>query len=290
MTKQLSRSDVPTYDRLIYSTIKALKVLGGSGTNDEIFDSVISVENFPAELVEIKHKDERLSLLEYRLAWARTYLKKVGAIGNSERGVWNLTDQGKTISEAECLEIPSKVRKNYAGNRKNNKIAREEPDLIEQINEQDFDWKEKILSTLVEKASPDAFERLCQRILRESGFTKVEVTGKSGDGGVDGIGILRMNLVSFTVLFQCKKYKDSVSSVAVRNFRGAMQGRCDKGLIITTGTFTSEAKKEAVRDGADTIDLIDGEALCELLKQLRLGVDVKLVEEISVDTEWFESL
>jgi restriction system protein len=67
---------------------------------------------------------------------------------------------------------------------------------------------------------PDAFERLAQRILREAGFTKVQVTGKSGDGGIDGIGILRVNLVSFVVLFQCKRYKNSVGSGSVRDFRG----------------------------------------------------------------------
>ncbi|GIX20603.1 MAG: hypothetical protein KatS3mg120_2279 [Erythrobacter sp.] len=139
---------------------------------------------------------------------------------------------------------------------------------------------------------PGAFERLAQRILRESGFVKVEVTGKSGDGGIDGTGVLRMNLISFQVLFQCKRYAGSVGASVVRDFRGAMQGRADKGLIITTGTFTPDARKEATRDGAPAIDLIDGDALCELLKDLRLGVMVKEVrsEEITIDPAFFEKI
>jgi restriction system protein len=130
--------------------------------------------------------------------------------------------------------------------------------------------------------SPAGFERLSQRILRESGFTKVEVQGRSGDGGIDGAGVLRMNLVSFHVLFQCKRWKDAVSAPVVRDFRGAMIGRADKGLIITTGRFTSEAQREAVRDGAPAIDLVDGETLCELLKNLRLGVEVRSVEVVEI--------
>ncbi|WP_206528489.1 restriction endonuclease, partial [Mesorhizobium sp. M7A.F.Ca.CA.002.05.1.1] len=113
---------------------------------------------------------------------------------------------------------------------------------------------------------PAAFERLCQRILREAGFIKVEVTGRSGDGGIDGTGVLRVNLLSFHVLFQCKRWKGSVGSGVVRDFRGAMVGRADKGLVITTGTFTADARREAVRDGAPAIDLIDGDGLCDLLK------------------------
>ena len=150
-------------------------------------------------------------------------------------------------------------------------------------------WRDTLLSTLY-KIKPDAFERLAQRILREAGFIKVEVTGKSGDGGIDGMGILRVNLVSFTVLFQCKRYQGSVGAGAIRDFRGAMMGRCDKGLVITTGTFSSDARKEATRDGAPAIDLIDGEALCDLLKSLKLGVDIKLVEEITIHSEWFSRL
>ncbi len=139
---------------------------------------------------------------------------------------------------------------------------------------------------------PGAFERLCQRLLRESGFVKVEVTGKSGDGGIDGVGVLWMNLISFQVLFQCKRYAGSVSSPTVRDFRGAMQGRADKGLIITTGTFTADARREATRDGAPAIDLVDGELLCALLKQYRLGVQVRerIVEDISIDEHFLNSI
>lgn len=146
------------------------------------------------------------------------------------------------------------------------------------------------LLEVVGTISPDAFERLAQRLLRESGFTKVEVTGKSGDGGIDGIGVLRMNLVSFQVLFQCKRWKGAVGASVVRDFRGAMVGRADKGLIITTGTFTAEARREATRDGAPAIDLIDGEYLCQLLKERRLGVGVQMVEEITVDDAFFRAI
>lgn len=139
---------------------------------------------------------------------------------------------------------------------------------------------------------PSAFERLAQRLLRESDFVKVEVTGKSGDGGIDGSGVLRIGLISFQVLFQCKRYAGSVPSGTVRDFRGAMQGRADKGLIITTGTFTADARKEATRDGAPAIDLIDGEALCQLLKDKRLGVRVREVvrEEVEVLPEFFSEI
>jgi restriction system protein len=143
-------------------------------------------------------------------------------------------------------------------------------------------WKEQLLETLLTLA-PSAFERLCQRVLRESGFVKVEVTGRSGDGGIDGTGVLRLKLLSFQVLFQSKRYRGSVGTSVVRDFRGAMVGRADKGLIITTGTFTADARREATRDGAPAIDLVDGDALCDLLKTLRIGVRVETVESISID-------
>jgi len=151
------------------------------------------------------------------------------------------------------------------------------------------DWRDKLLA-LLRAMDPSAFERLCQRLLRESGFVKVEVTGRSGDGGIDGTGILQLSLMSFHVLFQCKRYQGSVGSGAVRDFRGAMMGRTDKGLVITTGTFSPDARREATRDGAPPIDLIDGESLCEKLKELKLGVEIRIVEETAIKTDWFAQI
>ena len=148
-------------------------------------------------------------------------------------------------------------------------------------------WKNQLLEVL-RKLSPDAFERLAQRLLRESGFIKVEVTGRSGDGGIDGIGVLRLNLLSFQVLFQCKRYQGSVGASAIRDFRGAMVGRSDKGLMITTGTFTADATREATRDEAPAIDLIDGDRLCELLQEKELGVKTDLVKRMTVDPKFFD--
>lgn len=116
------------------------------------------------------------------------------------------------------------------------------------------------------------------------------MTGRTGDGGIDGVGVLRIQLISFQVLFQCKRYKDTVGASAIRDFRGAMVGRTDKGLFITTGRFTLDAKREATRDGAPPIELIDGEELCELLKQLRIGVTIETVERVVIKDDVLKAM
>ena len=232
------------------------------------------------EALSVPHGDTGQSEFQYKLAWVRTYLKKYGALANSERAVWTITEKGEKISEEEAR----KVFRIIQGQRRDREADRKGANSEEVAEE--TSWVQNLLAVLG-KIEPSAFERLSQRLLRESGFIKVEITGRPSDGGIDGIGVLRMNLVSFQVLFQCKRWKGPVGAPVVRDFRGAMVGRADKGLIITTGTFTAEARKEATRDGAPAIDLIDGELLCNLLKERKLGVNVKLVEDVSVDEKFF---
>lgn len=244
--------------------------------------------NLPEDVVEIPHDDSgSITRLRYRMNWTRSYLKHVGALENTQRGVWTLTSIGRNMTPEELADVPRIVRQKGRKRRK----AEREVTVEQEVNELENElvWNEQLLSVLLAMA-PDAFERLCQRVLREAGFTKVEVTGRSGDGGIDGNGVLRVNLISFQVIFQCKRYSGSVGSSVVRDFRGAMVGRADKGLIMTTGRFTADARKEAIRDGAPTIDLVDGDDLCELLKSLKIGVKVKLVEEVEIDEAVFASI
>jgi restriction system protein len=271
---------------LFKPSIESFKARGGSMTIEEMEEAVSSAIGLADELRAVPHGDGPRSQFEYELAWVRTYLKKVGALENSERGVWRLTPIGADMSDAEISAIPRRVREQ-------DRLRRAQRDLEEVVSDTDevtdVSWKDKLLTALL-AMPPDAFERLCQRILRESGFTKVAVTGRSGDGGIDGTGVLRVNLLSFHVLFQSKRFKGSVGAPVVRDFRGAMVGRADKDLIMTTGTYTPEAKREATRDGAPAIDLVDGDALCDLIKHLKIGVTIRLVEEIEVDAEHFQSI
>ncbi|MDY0059893.1 MAG: Mrr restriction system protein [Myxococcota bacterium] len=271
-------SGSPTFDKMIWPTLQALREAGGSATNQELLDRVVQIMRISEEVQSILHGEGPTTEVDYRLAWARTYLKNAGAIENSKRAVWSITAAGRLLSEADALAIPKKVKKGEFGGSGHAQVK-------DEVKSEEG-WKDQLLKVLKEMPA-DGFERLAQRILRESGFVKVEVTGRSGDGGIDGIGVLRLTLISFQVFFQCKRYKETVSAGTIRDFRGAMVGRTDKGLVITTGRFTPDAKREASRDGAPPVELIDGDQLCELLKALKLGVKTELVEQVSVEPEFF---
>jgi restriction system protein len=283
---------IPKYHELFNPVLQAIKRLGGSASNIELIEEVIRSLSLSDEDIAKTH-DLRSSELEYRIAWAKSYLKKFGLLENSARGVWVLTQKGKELDTVDTTKVRQFVGRE--SRRKNNHQAKggqhtsvsgdiaAAPDAVLEDS-----WRDELLSML-HGLHPNAFERLCQRLLRESGFVEVKVTGRSGDGGIDGVGIVRLGgLLGFPVLFQCKRYKGSVPSSAIRDFRGAMIGRADRGLVITTGTFSREAKVEATRDGAPPIDLVDGEQLLEKLKELRLGVNVEMIESVSILPDWFK--
>lgn len=291
-----TKQTLPTFDKMMIPLLKALQKLGGSATVEELDNQVFEDLNFTEEMLEIPHKNSASrSELSYRLAWARTYLKQYGVIDNSPRSVWSFASTyHRDISTLCPREITKFVRDQQRKKRSSiitdtdHTTARDENVFRDDM----MQWKDKLRETLL-NLSPKAFESLTLRLLRESGFSHVEVTGKSGDNGIDGKGIFRYNgIISFHMIFQCKRYKNSIDPSLIRDFRGAMQGRADKGLFITTGKFTAAAKKEATRDGAPAIDLIDGDALIEKLIELELGIKKKIITtyEYEIDEEWFGNI
>lgn len=265
----------PNFVQYFGPLLDALREIGGSAKPDEAIDRVAHDLKIPDRVL-----DETLpsggGRFRNRVAWARFYLTREGLLDSSKRGVWSLTEEGRktTLSHEQAYAIFRKWSKVFQEERR----RREEEQATTEsssITSEDAvlaDYRDEVLAVIL-KLPPSGFERLAQRMLREAGFVQVSVTGKSGDGGIDGVGTLQVNpLVSFKVLFQCKRYINSVSPSQVRDFRGAMAGRADKGIIITTGTFTVEARREASRDGVPPIELIDGEKLVSMLEKLELGL------------------
>ena len=274
--------------------IEALKSLNGSGRNSEILEKIIELAKISDDEASELHDGGPQTEVDYQIAWARTYLKALGYLENSGNSVWSITEKGyseeidKESVVSSYRALKAKQGKKYTRKKKSKSNENQNIDSVnEQINddEEQNQWIKELTEKL-KLLSPSGFENLCARIFREKGFVKVEVTGKSGDEGIDGIGVMKLSLMSFKVLFQCKRYKDSVGSKEIRDFRGGMIGRADKGIFLTTGRFTKSAIEEASRDGAEPIELIDGLALCDLLKDLRMGIKTK--EVFILDNEWFD--
>jgi restriction system protein len=268
--------------------LDALRALGGSGTPSEVV-SRIATDLRVSDDVQNELLPSGESRFRNQVAWARMHLVNEGLVDRSKRGVWSLTEAGRTafLSREDAREICRKWVRILQEKRKARTAAPGAlpEEIAEEVGAHENSHREQVLD-LMQGLSAKGFEQLCQRILREAGFTEVNVTGRSGDQGIDGHGTLQINpLVSLKVLFQCKRYKDSVNPSQVRDFRGAMTGRADKGIIMTTGTFTAEARREASRDGAPSIELIDGEKLIDMLESLELGL--KPVKAYEIDSPFF---
>lgn len=283
----------PKFRDYINPVIDSINALGGSARPPEVYKYIAQSLSLSDEILN-EERESGGSRYENQVAWARFYLVKAGYIDSSKRGVWSLTDKGRKVQEFTETEIdqlikdvqaqspprPKKITLGIISTQDEKVISSEEESNEESPPAEQSSYKDDLLNIIL-SLPPTGFERLCQRLLRESGFQEVAVTGKSGDGGIDGIGILQINpFVSFKVLFQSKRYSGSVSASQVRDFRGSMMGRADKGIIITTGTYTADAKREAVRDGVPPIELVDGEMLVSMFEQLELGLNPRTAYDI----------
>lgn len=288
MSTHSARNRVPNHLELMNPTLRVLRALGGRASIDEILQEVKRDLDLAQDIVATLHLNGPRTELEYRLAWTRTYLKRYGLVENTSRGVWSLTELGLRTETVEASGVQVRFQ---GGNRE---VPSTQPEASVTIGSTGhssaaLDWREELLNKL-KTITPPAFERLCKQLLEKSGLSEVCVTGRSGDGGIDGHGVIQLSgLMRVPVLFQCKRFSTNVSPGVVREFRGAMHGRADRGMIFTTGGFTSDARHEANRT-SPTIELIDGQLLTEKLKELGLGVSTRIVEEVEIDSKWFDSI
>ena len=283
MAKKQSKTTNCPQIRFFYEpTLRALNELGGSGSNEEIYNRVVAITNLTNDVLDAMH-NFTMTEVEYRLAWARTYLKNYGAIENSKHRVWSLTAKGAKMLRDGNIDV--KEIYNFTAKKQGKTVGVSDDDVaeIEPVN-----WREQITNILL-NLDPYAFERLAQRLLRECGFSDVQVTRRSGDGGIDGTGKLRIQgIFSFNVAFQCKRYKGQVGAGAIRDFRGSLGTNIEKGVLITTGAFTKAAKEEASSEGKRLIDLMDGEELINKLAEYGIGLNE--VKSYEVDEDFFNSL
>jgi restriction system protein len=283
----MSKVKGPQFTRFFKPILEVLRGSGGSGTVAEVIDRVLEKMAIPEAEQEVTLKNGQ-SRVRNQVQWARLYLVRAGYVDSSKRGVWSLTEKGMgvDIGALNVLETFRAVQKLFAEDKKLKPSKEPSIDETDENEIEQTDHRAELL-TLIKSISPAGFERLCQRLLRESGFQEVVVTGRTGDGGIDGVGVLQVNpFVSFNVLFQCKRYQGTVTPSQIRDFRGAMMGRADKGIIITTGTFTLDAKKEARRDGVPPIELVDGESLVQMFERLELGLIPRTTYDI--DKKFFD--
>ncbi len=272
----------PEFLKYIIPVLTALQNNGGAGESSDIIEQVISHLGITeAELEETTTNGQ--SRIRNQIQWARFYLFKSGLIDNGQRGIWRLTKEGlnEHLNEDDVYllfkSVQERVKKTATS-----KLAKKES-TFDNITTEDETHTVALLN-LIRNLSPGGFEKLCKRLLTEIGITDIAITGGAGDQGIDGKGLVKLNdVVSLNIVFQCKRYKETVSPHHVRDFRGAMQGRGEKGLIITTGRFTKEAKSEANRDGVTPIELIDGDRLVELFEKNKIGLKPVIIYEIDQD-------
>ena len=305
-----NRHMAPKYDEMVRATLASLRKRGGVASNQEIEDDIVSGMNLSEEAAAELHGKGPQTKVGYNAAWTRTWLRKIGAIEpaagpKTRQGVWTLTVKGRDVEWAENraeTEVKAAVKeavrqhqekakqKKGEGSVRTTQAEAEQPataDLETPDGDAEDSWKAELMEILLQ-LHPDAFERLCQRLLHATGIEDLVVKGGPGDGGIDGTGRLKVGLVSFQVAFQAKRWKGTVGPGVIREMQGSMTSDVDHGIVITTGHFSPNAKTQAKAPGAKQVELVDGERLCDLLDEHGLGVTK--TERREVNRKWLENV
>ncbi len=285
----ISRSDLPSVVDLIYPTVQAVAALGGSGQKKEITERVIDDIGATEEQLSVTYDNRPKSVLLDRLAWARSWAKLVGALETPQQDLHVLTSRGREIlslSESEANERIRQFVRDYRATKKQNQqfVAESEAPAEDEVGE-DTSWQDCLLDRL-HRLSPDGFEEFVLYLLRTFGLQLTRVGG-SGDEGIDGIGTAPLSpVLSSRVAVQAKRY-DPTSTVGrevVALFqRDASAAGAERAVLVTLGRFSEPARKAATA-ATPTVDLIDGETLCDLVRQQEIGI--RIVPQVM--DSWFD--
>jgi restriction system protein len=284
----------PKFVQYFQPVIDGLRDLGSSAKPREVYAWIAEHYPIPQEEIESTTKGGQ-SKFENKVGWARFYLAKGGLIDTEQRGVWVLTEKGRNarLSHEDAYGLFKSIHDGFQredgqpGEAESEKTVDEAdasaPDEKAYLNQ---DAIQEELVRILRSISDKGFEELCARLLRHIGFENLKVTGQSGDHGIDGEGFLLINrFVRIKVMFQCKRYSGTVQVKEIRDFRGAIQGRAERGIFLTTGTFTRGARDEAARENATAIELVDIDRLLELL--IEEGLGVRETKALTIDRDFF---
>ncbi len=286
----------PKFVQYFQPVIDGLHALGSSAKPKEVYAWIAEHHDIPKVEIEGTTKGGQ-SKFENKVGWARFYLAKAGMIDTEQRGVWVLTEKGRStnLSHVEAYDLFKSIHDGFPRAEKSENIEQpvsssddedaSAPDENTYLNQ---DEVQERLVGILKSLTPKGFEELCARLLRHIGFENVKVTGESGDQGIDGEGYLLINrFVRTKVMFQCKRYDKTVGPEKIREFRGAIQGKAERGILLTTGTFTKGARETAAQDNATAIELVDIDRLLELM--IEEGLGVRETKALTIEPDFFSA-
>lgn len=209
------------------------------------------------------------------MQWARMYLvnaELLEPVAVAGHGVWKLTDKGWQVR----LDAQTALDIYNATAKKTKKVTDTTPAPDDDGQPELIQSWEAQLKNILTSLPHEGFERLCAQIMTKNGLHATKVTGQSGDGGIDGEGLMALDksgLVSVRVAWQCKRFKEGpIRAGMIRDFRGALDHATNHGIVFATCAFTADAVQDAAMPGKKLIRLVDLKALIDMLGEMELGV------------------